>query len=54
MSELIRIDTIRENAEQAAREGKKEDACPYKEEPTRAELWLMYYKHEKNGSLCTQ
>lgn len=54
MSELIRVDSLRANAEQCAREGKTVDACPYKDDPRRAELWLMYYKHEKNGSLCTQ
>lgn len=54
MSELTKIDTIRANAEQAARDGKTADACPYKEEPTRAELWLMYFYLEQDRQFCAQ
>lgn len=53
MSELIRIDTIRANAEQCAREGKAVEACPY-DDPRRAELWLMYFRLEQYRQFCAQ
>lgn len=54
MSELIPIGPIRAHAEQAARDGKTVEACPYKDEPMRSELWLMYFNQEREKQFCAQ
>lgn len=53
MSELIRIDRLRAHAEQCAREGKPKSACPYKDDPRRAEIWLTYFYAEQEKQVCS-
>lgn len=50
MSELLRIDGIKADAEAAADAGKQSDACPKDLDPRRAQFWLhfFYQRQEQN------
>lgn len=43
MSELIRIDDLKADAETAANEGHTVEVCPFKDDPRRAEVWTTFY-----------
>jgi hypothetical protein len=43
MSELIRIDELKANAEAAAIARRSVDESPYKNDPRRDEIWRTYY-----------
>lgn len=53
MSELLRIDALKADAERAADDGKSVSANPYREsdDPRRHGMWLTYYYHRVEEKL---
>jgi hypothetical protein len=43
VSELIRIDGIKADADRAAEQGYSTGVNPYRDDPRRSEIWLAFY-----------